>query len=188
MREQLDVARESGVSHVQLEVLTQNWAARSYERAGFVTTRRLLVLQGTLDANLSQAAGQASRGLWLDAVDVPDLAGQLGRLHAIYAAAWTREAQSVLHDTVGLRCLAVGPLDALEGALILTENEGVLHVADAAALDAAAVERLVSAIVSEYPGRELRVVNEPEGSLLVDPLAAAGLVEVVAQYEMHWSA
>lgn len=188
MREQLDVARDSGVRHVQLEVLTQNWAGRSYARAGFVTTRRLLVLQGTLDRSVSGTVAEASGGLWLDAMGVPDRAGQLNRLHRAHPAAWTREPQSVLRDLDGLRCLAVGPLDALEGALILAENEGVLQVADAAARDAAAAERLVSAIVSEYQGRELRVVNEPGGSPLAGLFARVGLAEVMAQYEMHRSA
>jgi hypothetical protein len=187
MREQLEVARESGVRHVQLEVLTQNWAARSYERAGFVTTRRLLVLQGTLAGAGAHAEAGIRDAVWRAPGDVPDPAGQLARLHAAYAPAWTREPHSALSDTNGLRCLAVGSADALEAVLLLREHGDALQVVDAAACNAAAAHRLVAGMASEYPGRELRLVNEPEGSPLADTFASAGLVEVLAQYEMHWA-
>lgn len=188
MREQLEVARESGVLHVQLEVLTQNWAARSYERAGFVTTRRLLVLQGTLARAGAHAEDAVPGAVWRAPGDLPDLAGQLRRLHAAYASAWTREPHSALSDTNGLRCLASGSADALEAVLLLREHGDALQVVDAAACNATAAHRLVAEMTFEYLGRELRLVNEPEGSPLANACARAGLVEVLAQYEMHWAA
>jgi hypothetical protein len=187
MREQLDVARESGVRRAHLEVLTQNWAARSYERAGFVTTRRLSVLQGTLGGAIPPVAELAGAA-WLDTVDVPDLKGQLRRLHGTHPAAWTREPESVMHDTDGLRCLAVGDPGDLSGALLVRDQAGVLQVADVAARDRASAQLLVAALVDERAGRECRVVNEPEGSPSADAFLAAGLVEVLAQHEMHWHA
>jgi hypothetical protein len=188
MREQLDLARESGVRRVQLEVLTQNWAARSYERAGFLTTRRLSVLQGVLEP----AAGESSRlpaVAWLPPSGVPDLAGQLGRLHAAYAAAWSREAAGILTDARVLRCLLVGPADSPDALALVREDGGDrVQVVDAATSDTAAARALVAGLARDYTGRECRVVNEPEGSPLADALARAGLAEVMAQYEMHWHA
>jgi ribosomal protein S18 acetylase RimI-like enzyme len=187
LREQLAVARESGVHCVQLEVLTQNWAARSYERAGFVTTRRLSVLHGTLaDPWASAAASPAAR--WLAATDVPDLALQLRRLHGACPAAWTREPESHLLHLDELRCLTVEEPGDPSAALVLRDQAGTLQVVDAAAQDETAARLLVAALVGEHRGRECRVVNEPEGSPLVAAFAAAGLIEVLAQYEMHWHA
>lgn len=188
MREQLDVARESGVRRVQLEVLTQNWAARSYERAGFVTTRRLAVLQGVLDPSAADP-GRLPPITWLLPSVVPDLAGQLGRLHAAYAAAWSREAAGILTDARALRCLLAGPADAPDALALVRDDGGDrLQVVDAAASDATAARALVARLARDYAGRECRVVNEPEGSPLLDALARTGLAEVMAQYEMHWHA
>lgn len=195
MREHLDVARQSGVGRVQLEVLTQNWAARSYERAGFVTTRRLSVLQGSLrradPRGTSTTVTPTSPRLevaWAQTGDVPDAVAQLERLHAAYPAAWTREPASTMSDPDGLHCLTVGSVGALEGALLLREHDQTLQVVDAVAVDEGAAERLVAGLVAEHVGRDCRVVNEPEGSPLIRAFSDAGLVEVLAQHEMHWTA
>jgi hypothetical protein len=185
MREQLDVAGESGVRRVQLEVLTQNWAARSYERAGFVTTRRLSVLQGTLGGAVPRGA-RVPDAEWLDPLPVSNLAAQLTGLHATHPAAWTREPQAALSLVHGVRGLVLGPAWAAEGVALVRQHDGAVHVVDAAAGDATAARALVAEIATEYGGRECRVVNEPEGSHLVEAFVGAGLVEVVAQYEMHW--
>ncbi len=61
IEEQLVVARSTGVRHVVLEVLEQNWARRVYERAGFAITRRLLVLTGTLAPASPGTPGASAR-------------------------------------------------------------------------------------------------------------------------------
>lgn len=183
MREHLDLLRVVGPLQARLEVLTQNWAARTYERAGFITTRRLTVLMGEL-----VGSGGSSTAQWVAPARVPDLAGQLDRLHAAYPAAWVRESVAVLASAAGLECLALGPLDDLDAVLLVREEAGVLHVVDAAARDAAAARTVVAALVRDRGASRCRVVNEPDGSPLVGAFADAGVVEVMAQYEMHWHA
>ena len=51
IRSQLAVARGAGLGSVQLEVLMQNWVSKTYERAGFTTTRQLFVLRGRVETN-----------------------------------------------------------------------------------------------------------------------------------------
>lgn len=184
MREHLDLLRHSGLRHVQLEVLTQNWAAKSYERAGFTTTRRLLVLQG----ELASPHEPGRQGVFADPSQVPDLIGQLDRLHAAYAPAWTREGAGLPAVPDGLRCLTVGAADDLDAVALVREGAGTVQVLDAVARDGSAARTLVAGLAHEHAGRVCRLVNEPEGSPLVDALAEAGVREVMAQYEMHWHA
>lgn len=70
----------------------------------------------------------------------------------------------------------------LQGSLVVVELLG------AVAADAPAAQALADELAVEYGGLTCRVVNEPEGSPLVAALAARGLVEVLAQHEMHWTA
>ena len=183
MRAHLEALRVHGPRQVQLEVLTPNWARRTYERAGFATTRRLLVLQGELVGQ-----GATADTSWADPDQVPDLVGQLGRLHAAYAPAWGREAVGVLEDPDGLRCLVLGPVAALDAVALVREEAGSVRVVEAVACDAASAGALAGGLARAYPGRDFRIVNEPEGSPLADAFARAGLAEVMAQYEMHWHA
>jgi hypothetical protein len=186
MREQLDLAQRSGVVRVQLEVLTQNWAARSYERAGFVTTRRLAVLQGIL-AVPDGSAVVASAASWVEPEDVPNLAEQLARLHGAVPAPWTREPSATLEAMGGLRCLVVGPLEDPMAVALVRPHDGGVQVVDAVAEGASAAQALVAELASAHPGSECRLVNEPGASPLVPAFATAGLVEVLAQHEMHWT-
>lgn len=184
MLEHLDLLRLSGLRHVQLEVLTQNWAAKSYERAGFTTTRRLLVLQGELGS--PHPLGR--QGVVADPSQVPDLIGQLDRLHAAYAPAWTREPVGLLAEADGLRCVVVGSLEGFEAVALVSEQAGVHRLLDAAARDVPAARELVTRLGARFAGGRVTLVNEPEGSPLAIALGDAGFVEVLAQYEMHWHA
>lgn len=187
MSDQLDVARESGVRRVQLEVLTQNWAARSYERAGFVSTRRLSVLHGQLKRP-PVGGDEVTNAVWRCAGDVPDLGVQLERLHALCPAAWTREHAALRGQLGGLELLSLGERDEMAAALLVREQGGALAVAAAGATNEASAHQLAAALAVRNDGRECRVVNEPDDSPLLHAFAAAGLVEVLAQYEMHWTA
>lgn len=183
MREHLEHLRSVGPRRVQLEVLTQNWAVRSYERAGFTTTRRLTVLRGEL---LRTGAGSSARWVTLD--QLPDLAGQLDRLHTAYPAAWTREPAAVLVAGADLECLAVGPVDDLDAVALIGGGPGPVRIVEAAAHDADAARELVAGLSLARPGQPCALVNEPDGSPLVGAFRHAGIEEAMAQHEMHWQA
>lgn len=183
MREHLEHLRSVGPRRVQLEVLTQNWAVRSYERAGFTTTRRLTVLRGEL-----RRTGVRSSARWVAPDQLPDLPEQLDRLHTAYPAAWTRESASVLDSGADLQCLAVGPLDDLDAVALMDAGPGPMRVVEAATQDADAARQLVAGLALARPGQPCSLVNEPEGSPLVEAFRDAGIEEVMAQHEMHWQA
>ena len=85
----VQVAREKGLKTLQLEVLTQNVRAiKTYEAAGFVTTRRLIGVQ------LETAAlPDAAPTLQTQAVPLETL---LPRLYEGQPPDWEREPSSIL--------------------------------------------------------------------------------------------
>lgn len=191
--EQLDVARRSGVRSVGLEVLTQNWARRVYERAGFTVRRRLLVLSGRLEATPTPTRpgdpgwARTSRATD-DEACVRGMAAVTGGLRA----PWGREPAHLVLDPA-LVVLSTGTgsgtapraRDEADGILLLRPSPGCVAVLAAAARDDTAARRLAAALAREYAGATCRLVNEPEGSPLVAALEAVGLGEDLAQHEMR---
>lgn len=167
MTEQLEVARKSGLARVQLEVMRQNWAKKVYARAGFATTRDLLMLTATLPS-VEPAVALAPREVFALGHD---------RFHAPAPACWQRELASLDADPSG-------DVIALAGGALLTGRVGdALRIRDAAALDDAAP--LIAALGSRHPGETVTIVNEPEGSAVHRALVAIGATEKIAQHEMH---
>ena len=169
--------REGGPPRVQLEVFTQNWARRVYEREGFRVTRRLPLL-----------VGSPSGGEPLPAVPPADALAHAARLHAAFPASWNREPEYVACALVpGARAAATGPAEAPTGIALYADAPAGLRVFDVAAASDEAAAALVSALGAAAAGRAARVVNEPEGSPVHRALLAAGWSEQSAQWEMHWT-
>jgi ribosomal protein S18 acetylase RimI-like enzyme len=176
--EQMRRTRYGGPAQLQLEVFVQNWARKVYERAGFRVTRRLSIVQGTLPE------GEPERGRH-DATPRPWLAHH-ARLHAEWPAAWNREAvwlERSLRE--GDRALWVGEGGRPRGVLFYRLTDSGLRILDAAA-EAAAAAELVLALAGTFPGGEVLLVNEPDGSPVQQALFMAGCSEPLAQHEMHW--
>ena len=170
---------EDGPARVQLEVFTQNWAAKVYERAGFRTTRRLPYLVGA-----APASGEA-----LPSATPAELLAHHARLHGGFPASWNRETAWLEKrlPEVSARALAAGPMDAPSAYVIYAEAGDAVRVMDVAAADEEAAARLVAALGAIAPGRTVSVVNEPEGSPVHRAFTVAGWGEHSAQLEMHWS-
>ena len=192
--EQLDVARRSGVAFVDLEVLTQNWARRVYERAGFTVRRRLLVLSGPLDPTTTAGDTPDPPG-WLltsRATEVEASVRGMAAISGCHRAPWGREPTHLGLDA-DVVVLSTGPGsgtvpqagDEADGILLLRPLPERVAVLAAAARDDRAAHRLARGLAREYAGTTCRVVNEPEGSPLVAALGAVGMVEELAQHEMR---
>lgn len=170
--------REDGPPAVQLEVLTQNWARKVYERAGFVTTRRLAMVQGK---------PVATEGGVLSEAEPRAVLAHHARLHAMAPAPWQHEAEwlvKALPDTA--RAFYTGPASAPTGFVIATFGPEAVRIQGAAASGDEAAGSLVAGLASMFPGYTITVVNEPVDSPIYAAMRAAGCAEVLDQFEMHW--
>jgi ribosomal protein S18 acetylase RimI-like enzyme len=166
-------ARGAGLRRLSLEVLADNTAARRlYEWAGMRITRDLLIME-------RKAGGDAAPTL-VEA-DTEALLRHFARLHAVRPV-WQRDLPALL--AASLRGLYLGEA-ARPDAYALFGLGRDTYVSDLAAADADAA-RALAAGLGGVAG-PLRIVNEPEGSLFVEPLLAGGFVLTDRQHEMHMS-
>lgn len=175
----LDLVKAAlGLTSVQLEVLTENWARKVYERAGLQVTRRLSILQGRLPEQSSHPVFVASPLALLE---------HHARLHQTCPAVWQREPGWIMGSLPESAAgLYTGPAGAPTGFLIYTPAGENLRILDAAAESQESATALVAGLAQLHPGKGLLSVNEPEGGPIHAALTAAGLSEVRAQYEMRW--
>lgn len=163
---------------VQLEVLTENWARKVYEKAGFAVTRRLSILSGKLPAGSGAAVQEAAPA---------DVLAHSARLHAACPAVWQREPDWIRKALpAGARAVYTGPSAAPMGFAVFAATGESLRLLDAIATDEDAAAGLVGALGAVAPGAALSAVNEPEGGPVHRALSAVGCSEARAQYEMRW--
>ena len=190
VRDQLDVARCSGLHAVDLEVLTQNWAQKVYARAGFGVVRRLLVMVGSLRAPDVDKRGRsvAKTVSWSSARDAEDLLRATGAVTR-RRAPWGRDPLHLrLHDGLEVLSVPAGEGATRPAAVLVVRVDhaaNVVHVVAGAARDGTSAGVVVGALAARHSGATCRLVNEPEQSSLVSAFQVAGLVEVMDQYEMR---
>ncbi|MBB4014768.1 GNAT family N-acetyltransferase [Niveibacterium umoris] len=172
VRDFMQVQVDAGAREIDLEALEQNWALRTYAQAGFVDTRRLLVLEGTLTC--APLAGHT-----------PSFDAALQALVTLprAPACWQRDIPA-LRAQPDLIPVSVGPGTAPTGVALTRIDGDWLRIVDIACAPDATGD-LLAALAATADGRRLRVVNEPEGPL-ADALYAAGLAVANAQREMRW--
>lgn len=173
------VKAELDLASVQLEVLTENWARKVYERAGMNVMGRLSILQGKLpEGGAESAVAEASPLVLLQ---------HHARLHQACPAVWQREpgwiTKSLPESAAGLY---TGPAEAPTGFLLYATAGENLRIIDAAAESLESATALVAALASRHPGKNLVSLNEPEGGPIHAALTGAGLTEARAQYDMKW--
>jgi ribosomal protein S18 acetylase RimI-like enzyme len=163
---------------VQLEVLTENWARKVYEAAGFHVTRRLSILQGKLP--VGAPAGGAS------SATPADLFAHHAAVHAAVPPGWQREpgwmAKALPAEALALY---TGPAASPAGLAIYVAKDESVRLYDAAAVDDASAMLLVRELAHRHPGLTVSVANEPEGPIH-RALTAIGCTEARAQHEMRW--
>lgn len=175
-REMLERAARLGVREVQLEVITTNeYAIRTYLRAGFVKRRDLRVLIRPPDAPAPAHAGEAVEA-------DPDVLLRAGLL-ADAEPCWQREPRTLL-DRGGIAALVAGRIDEARGfALFATGPTGV-RIGEVRVADTAAAADLVAALAARFPDQPFTVLNEPEDSRTGAALEALGFTERLRQHEM----
>lgn len=173
----LDRARGAGLRWVQLEVITTNdRAIHTYERAGFSRTRELLLLR-------ADAAAVPASDATVTAVSPATLLAGVHGL-ALTDFAWQRESVSLL-ALPELHGLILGAPEAPRAFVVFTASAAAVQIQALAGDAAASLVTLTGALAKQFPGRSLRLVNEPEESPVPAALLAAGWhYESLRQYEM----
>jgi ribosomal protein S18 acetylase RimI-like enzyme len=174
---QVSAAKAGAFGSLQLEVLTQNWASRVYDRAGFINVRYVEVLRGPLRE--TGAAGRVVRhSPEATAIDIQRL-----RCGGVWP--WQRELATLLHTIgYGAEALAVETDGRCEAALIYRmERANLLLILDLAG-EPRCVSALLNALAVQRAGCEAVLGNEPLDSELRPQLLEAGLVPLWTQREM----
>jgi GNAT superfamily N-acetyltransferase len=177
IRSQLAVARGAGLGSVQLEVLMQNWASKTYERAGFTIVRQLFVLRGKVETTAS--------GTGVELVS-PRLALQhIQRMRCGQIWPWQREFATVIQALTPTTVGAIVTLaDGRSGALVCDRGEdSTVRILDMAG-DPESVGPLLAVLRQLYDDREALLMNEPADSDLHPYLLQAGLKPIWIQREM----
>lgn len=167
-----------GLQAAQLEVIETNPAREVYARAGFRDTRRLLVLEGR--PLPSQATTET---LSLDPVVAADAHARLHRAPPTWRRQWPALQQALQED--GARALGCAHGGRIDAVAVTLDGGLQLSVLDAAAADRASADALWRALAEAAAGRPLRLVDEPEDSVVALAARDAGLQPVLAQVEMH---
>jgi len=174
---QVSAAKAGSFGSLQLEVLTQNWASRVFDRAGFINVRYVEVLRGPLRE--TGAPGRVVR-------HSPEAtATDIQRLRCGRVWPWQRELATVLHTIGdGAEALVVENDGRCEAALIYRmERPSVLRILDVAG-EPRCVSSLLNALAVQRAGCEAVLGNEPLDSELRPQLLEAGLVPLWTQREM----
>lgn len=169
------VARESGLTTLQLEVLTQNVRAiRLYENVGFVRTRRLLGLE------IASTALAQDTPLFVEEVPVETF---LPLLQKVPRPFWGSELASLL--TMKLEAFVAPTSSGEVNGILVQRTNGKMRVA--AALLQSDVTLPELAMLLRYASGDalaIQVYNEAEGSPFLEHCLQLGFVEWFSQYEM----
>ena len=170
------VARETGLATLQLEVLEQNIAAqRAYERAGFTTRRQVVIVEGATAALPEPAASVRIEDAGWDVI-VPHLVrGEL--------PVWQRELATLL--TLDVTIGAVRSEDGRVSALAVHRANGRAQILAHATESATSDDELLALLHWAGRGMErIHLSDEPEDSPFLARLRTLGFTEIARQREM----
>ncbi|OUM01065.1 GNAT family N-acetyltransferase [Variovorax sp. JS1663] len=175
---QLAAISAAGTQEVALEVIEQNPARLLYAEAGFEALRPLELLEGTLEMRTTESK----------TLDMAQLAAVHDHCSTIVRPTWRREWRTVLDAIEHEDAVAIGVQRAGEITGYALLPDPALHdgtLLDAAAIDEAAAHALLDALSATRSGTRWRLVDEPDGSLLLGAAKARGLAPALRQIEMR---
>lgn len=175
----VQTARESGLTSLQLEVLTQNVKAiKVYEGVGFVATRRLIGVQAA-----SKALPTSELALQAQAVPLEAL---MPRLYEGQPPDWEREPASIL----SMRAEAVAAPGAdgqLNGLIFRRSGDNIQMLAALLQSDLSNAELAALLRAAAGDAATILIMNEPEDSPFLARCRDLGFSEFFSQYEMFLS-
>lgn len=171
----VQVARETGLETLQLEVLSQNIRAHKlYEKAGFTTGRKLIGIEATTAA-LSNDTHILTERVKPEAL--------LPLLLKVDQPCWGREPATILTaDTEAI--ITTGP-DGLINGLVLQRSGSKIRI-QAALFQSQLAHDELAALLRAAAGDAtgIQVYNEPEDSPFLTACLELGFTEFFSQYEM----
>lgn len=174
--EMVRIARETGLSMLQLEVLTQNIRARRlYERVGFVVRRRLLGLQIAISA-LPESGSLSLERLPLETLlSWPE--------PALAELCWSLEPASLLAMQAEMWAWS-GP-DGQRNMLVVQRQDSSVRI-QAALLQSQFTDTTFAALLRAVgtDAETIQVFNAPEENPLVSHAMRVGFTQWFSQYEM----
>lgn len=175
IRSQLAVARGAGLGSVQLEVLAQNWAIKTYERAGFTPSRQLFILRGSVDVT--------DRSPGVELVSPRVALQQIQQLRCGQVWPWQREFGTVIRSLTSSSIGIVFESNGSNSALVCDKEGERVRILDVAGTPSS-MSLLLAALRDIHGHREVVLLNEPADSDLHPYLLTAGLKPVWIQREM----
>jgi RimJ/RimL family protein N-acetyltransferase len=175
-REMVESARASGLHSLQLEVLSQNAAARAiYESAGLTVRRRVRTVEIAITAlpDAEEGVSQVVTSMSLVAEDA--LAAE---------PVWQQELASLLAMTTETTHITDG---AGQPSSLVCVRSGALTRIVAASVAGSLTERGLIALLRHAAGDSsgLQLVNCPESSPMLVRCQSLGFTEVYSQDEMY---
>lgn len=176
--EMVRVARESGLTLLQLEVLSQNSRARKlYEQVGFVVHRRLF----GLEIATSALPTSSSPSLPTENISAETLLSRFQQRS--HQPCWNLEAASVL--TANTEAFVASGPDGHQNAVIVQRIDDKIRV-QAVLLQGQFTDEAFAALLrtAAADATMIQVYNEPEESPLLQRYLALGFTEYFSQDEM----
>ena len=173
--EMVRMARDSGLTTLQLEVLTQNIRAyKVYENAGFVTTRKLIGLQ------VGAASLPPGANIQMETTTTEAL---LPFMRSGEQPDWERELATIL--TLQTEAVIASGVDGRVNGLIVRRSGERCQV-QAAILQPDFTHAELATLLrsAAADAKTIQVYNEPEGSALLARYLELGFTDFFSQYEM----
>lgn len=171
----IEAARASGLASVQLEVIVGNDAAyHLYQKIGFQTLRRLLILERA-PAPIAESSQQ------VEAVPAVEALAHYDHLHSI-PNAWQRERETLLKSAAKMSGWIVNRQVTAYGVAIVQPES--IRWFDLATNDENALHGLIAHVHRLYPDATARLVNLGEDDPVWQVLSPLGYHEVMSQWEM----
>lgn len=191
-------ARSLGLATLQLEVLAQNTKAfKTYQKAGFQTTRELVVLSAPVSGVLEELKAVHTVQLEISEVSLEEALHSTVRLEPAvgFEPCWQREpaslyAMSKLRGFVARRggavlAVLVYDFDPQTGRIRILNLTFYNEAAAKALLERAAVNsKILRQPRDDAPEEHFYLVNEPENSEPFLLLSQLGMQETNRQFEM----
>lgn len=177
MRAAIAESQNRGLESVQLEVIITNSAAHQlYQQLGFMTRRRLLVLQRhPSPVNISES-------LNIQSVEAKDVLALCSRFHP-KPPPWQRDLTAFEPST---QAWIISAANQPAAYVIGFSSASALHILDLACASGYGAElgKLLMYLHQQHPEAMGRLVNLGEDEPSWPVLAALGWQEILSQYEM----